>query len=354
MSADAQVANTPPAHPPTPAPVAVTLASGNLLNLAHAGRRFYDNQEAYGAEEYRRKIAWIGAQVRRLNAELMMVQEVWDESALREAVQASGLRYPTVVAPGAENGAHGTPRVGLLTRLPLEDLRSVAEFPAGHAVPVPELGAHTRYERPVLHAQVRLPTQQRMHVLGVHMKSKRPKFLQDAQGEPLEDRDDPRIQARAALRSLIMRGAEAAALRQLALDLLHHTRDPVVLMGDLNDSPHSVTSQLVAATSQVAYDRAARDTALFHAPDVQVGASLRRELGYTHIHQGWPDVLDQIWVSEEFVAGSRWPLGDVLRVDYFNDHLHEGRDRSRSDHGMVRAVLRLRPRSPDQPAPASA
>jgi hypothetical protein len=32
----------------------------------------------------------------------------------------------------------------------------------------------------------------------------------------------------------------------------------------------------------------------------------------------------------------------VRRVDYFNDHLQEGRDRSRSDHGFVRAVLRVR------------
>jgi hypothetical protein len=28
-------------------------------------------------------------------------------------------------------------------------------------------------------------------------------------------------------------------------------------------------------------------------------------------------------------------------VDYFNDHLQEGRDRSRSDHGFVRAVMRV-------------
>jgi hypothetical protein len=29
-------------------------------------------------------------------------------------------------------------------------------------------------------------------------------------------------------------------------------------------------------------------------------------------------------------------------VDYFNDHLQEGKDRSRSDHGFVRAVMRIR------------
>ena len=64
-------------------------------------------------------------------------------------------------------------------------------------------------------------------------------------------------------------------------------------------------------------------------------------MAYSHIHQGFPEVLDQILVSEEFTAVSRRSLGEVLRVDAFNDHLHEGRDRTRSDHGFVRALLRL-------------
>jgi hypothetical protein len=75
---------------------------------------------------------------------------------------------------------------------------------------------------------------------------------------------------------------------------------------------------------------------------MQGESALKKDVAYSHIHQGFPDVLDQIFVSEEFVPGSRHSLGDVRRVDYFNDHLHEGRDRSRSDHGFVRALLRLR------------
>ena len=47
-----------------------------------------------------------------------------------------------------------------------------------------------------------------LHVLVVHLKSKRPKYLQDAAGNALEDRDDPAITARATLRSLLMRAAE--------------------------------------------------------------------------------------------------------------------------------------------------
>ena len=63
------------------------------------------------------------------------------------------------------------------------------------------------------------------------------------------------------------------------------------------------------------------------------------------------DVLDQVLVSEQFVATSRGAIGDLRRVEVFNDHLFEGRDRSRSDHGFVRALLRLR--LPDAPLPAA-
>ena len=73
---------------------------------------------------------------------------------------------------------------------------------------------------------------------------------------------------------------------------------------------------------------------------------LKKDVAYSHIHQGAPAVLDQVLVSEEFDPRSRHAVGDVRRVDYFNDHLHEGRDRSRSDHGFVRALLRMRAPSP--------
>jgi hypothetical protein len=113
----------------------------------------------------------------------------------------------------------------------------------------------------------------------------------------------------------------------------------------MNDGPHSVTSQIIAAQQQVAYERAARDTALFHAWDVQTAPTVRRDAAgyaYSHLHQGVPEMLDQVWVSEEFAAGSRFSRGDVRRVEVFNDHLQESRERWRSDHGFVRALMRWR------------
>ena len=329
------------------------VATANVLNLAQPGRHFYDGQNPYSQTEFERKVNWLGERIKVLNADVLAVQEVWDEVALRAAIARSGLQYGAVSVPGAENspgqhGAQGTPRVGIVTRLKVESLESLIDFPAAAVVDVPGLGRHTRFERPPLLATLRMKHGQSVAVITAHLKSKRPKFLQDASGQPLEDPADPAVQALASLRSLIMRASEALALRLKVVELLHRTRLPLVLMGDLNDSPHSVTTQMIAATSQVAYDKGARDTALFSAWDVQGEAALRRDVAYSHIHQGYPEVLDQVLVSEEFVANSRASIGDVRRVEVFNDHLFEGRDRSRSDHGFVRALLRVR--LPEPPA----
>ena len=123
----------------------------------------------------------------------------------------------------------------------------------------------------MLKALLRLKHGPTLHVLAAHLKSTRPKFLQNDAGEWLEDRDDPIVATRATLRSLLMRAAEAAALRRIVIDVLLRTRDPLVLLGDLNDAPHAATSQLIAATGAAAYDRDARDvdrTVLDDAVDV--------------------------------------------------------------------------------------
>lgn len=340
-----------PADPAQPMDT-LLVSTCNTLNLALPGRVFYPNQDAYTQAEFERKADWLGGRFRALNADVLAVQEVWDEQAFQTAIGRSGLRYDFVSVPGAENagalqGAQGTPRVGLATRLRVESVRSIGEFPPALAVDVPGLGTHHQFERPPLLATLRMKHGQTVNVVTAHLKSKRPKFLLDALGQPLEDRDDRKVAALASLRSLIMRGVEAAALRCLVVDLLQRTDVPLVLLGDFNDTPDSVTTQAHLRDHRGRLrPQCARCGAVQRLRRARRCRS-QKDVAYSHIHQGMPAVLDQILVSEEFVPNARsgMRLGDVRRVDYFNDHLHEGRDRTRSDHGFVRALLRL-------PAPA--
>lgn len=321
----------------------LTVATSNVLNLAAPNRHYYPNQDPYSQSQYARKLEWLGGRLAAVNADVVAVQEVWDESALKGAVHTSGMRYQTVAVPGAEQDGvlQGTPGVGLITRLDVLDLQSLPNLPPHAHVDVPDLGLVTQFARPPLVAKLRTKHGLELTVVTAHLKSKRPKYLQDQAGNTIEDRNDPAVTARAVLRSLVLRASEAVGLRATIADILANTREPLILMGDFNDGPHSVTTQLMAATSEVAYNRKARDTALYNAWEVQGEAALKRDVAYSHIYQGWPELLDHIFVSEEFVPTSRFSVGDVRRVDAFNDHLHEGRHRHTSDHGIVRALLRI-------------
>ena len=133
-----------PIDPPQPL-ATLMVATCNVLNLANPGRVFYDNQDPYSQTEFERKLTWLGDRFRMLNADVLAVQEVWDDAALKGALGRSGLRYDFVAVPGAENdathgGAKGTPRVGIATRLKVEAMQSFAEFPPGFQVDVPGLG----------------------------------------------------------------------------------------------------------------------------------------------------------------------------------------------------------------------
>jgi predicted extracellular nuclease len=321
----------------------LTVATSNVMNLAAPNRVFYPNQDPYSAAQYQRKVEWLGQRLAAVNADVVAVQEVWDESALKAAVHASAMRYSTVIAPGAEQDGQlqGSPAVGLVTRLEVLATHSLRDLPVHAQVDIPDMGLVTQFARPPLVAKLRMKHGLEFTVVTAHLKSKRPKYLIDDQGNHLEDRDDPAVTARATLRSLLLRASEATGLRSTIAQLLANTHEPLVLMGDFNDSPHSVTTQLMAATSEAAYNRRARDTALYNVWEVQSESALKRDVGYSHVYQGWPELLDHILVSEEFVPTSRFSVGDVRRVDAFNDHLHEGRHRHTSDHGIVRALFRV-------------
>ena len=237
-------------------------------------------------------------------------------------------------------GAQNTPAVGLISRFDRISSQSLVDINPKAWLDVPDMGLYKTFNRPPLLVRYDVYGQP-INVLTAHLKSKRAYHLRDEQGKLLEDIDDPNIRVRAKLRSLCMRTAEAASIRMTLIELLHHTREPVVLLGDMNDVTDSVTTQLMAETGEVNYDKSMRDIALFDAARIQKRYGWMKDVAYTHIHQGVPEVIDQLFVSEEFLPDSKFALAEVERVDYFNDHLKWDYEDRVSDHGIVRAKIQL-------------
>lgn len=314
------------------------IATLNCLNLALPGRRFYPGTEPYSADEYIAKTQWLASMFDRLGADFVLLQEIFHEQALSDVVRqtASAAKGWSLAVPFAEQ-SNALPRLGLAWRSSLQPrLDSIVDLPPGCAATVPDKGEHARFSRPVLRARLDLPAVAggtTLTLLNVHLKSRRPEYLES------EDRDDPRREARAQLRALVMRGAEAAALRALVIDATRGARTPLVVAGDFNDDIRSVTTQMVADTSWKPDDRPQRDHMLFDALDVEQRPSpgRSRDVAYTILHGGEPERIDQVLVSEEFVPQSKRAIGHVASVAFMNDHLVERkvRDGAAADLGRI-------------------
>ncbi len=327
------------------------IATANLLNFANPNRTYYENAPAYNDKTYEHKLRGLTDLLAKAHADIIAVQEVWDSNALEALAISLGFKPEHAVIPLASNdstsiytkgmGAQNTPAVGIISRFEQLETSLLENIAPKAIIDVPDIGPYQRFNRPPLVLRVDAYGQP-ITIITAHLKSKRAFFLRDENGDLLEDMDDPNIRVRAKLRSLCMRAAEAASIRMSIIERLQHTREPLILLGDMNDVTGSVTTQLMTETGEVNYDKSMRDVALFDAARIQARYGWMKDVAYTHIYQGMPEVIDQLFVSEEFLPDSKFSLGYVERVDYFNDHLKWDYDDRVTDHGIIRAKIKLK------------
>jgi endonuclease/exonuclease/phosphatase family metal-dependent hydrolase len=327
-----------------------SVATFNVLNLACPGVQFYDSQLPYSEQEHERRCKWIGSQMDLMAADIVACQEVFNVQALRDALACSKRMVQAQVLAPYTDQSPLLPRLALVSRFPVLQSHSHTEIALADQVTPPGSPPHTHFSRPVLEALIDVNGQP-VRVFTVHLKSKRPDLLEG------ENAEDPAIYARGMARSLARRTAEALAVRQIIIQRLWHTREPLIVLGDFNDLISAATTQLISATSFRRGDEHKRDCMLFDAFDLQrarhipyVGAQ-RRDTTFTYAHEQVPETIDHILVSEEFAPFSRNAAGFVVRVDYFNDHLvlrKRGEPEARifSDHGQVVAQLNLHATAP--------
>ncbi|WP_218585107.1 endonuclease/exonuclease/phosphatase family protein [Pseudomonas sp. B14-6] len=323
------------------------VASFNVENLLHPGVYYTgrDDSAPYDGALFDQKIRWIGSILDEARADLVGFQEVFSYEAIKSAVAASRhLNGAMIVAPGIEAGENIRPRaaggmeasgpnLALASRFPVLSAEAITDFPATVNLTIPlelngvvksetKLNVH-RFERPILKARVTLPGGVNATVLVAHLKSKRPKFLEG------ENPADPVVQALGRIRSLIVRSMEAVALRAIVVNILDNldgeVGEPLILFGDLNDDVSSVTTQTVAGEEPAQFlrpeiRRRDWDIQLYSVHDLQEALSYR-DVSYTHIYNGRHELLDHIFVSQEFVRQFPQRLAIVANTRIFNDHL---------------------------------
>lgn len=321
------------------------VATFNTLNLVLPNVTFYGNQK-YSQAKYAAKRGWIRHQIELMHPDIIGFQEVFHLAALQDVLAEVPVFAQAYVLMAPETGAN--PCVALASHFPLENPGIIEQFPAAAHLAIDDQPAQvSRFQRPIVRATVKIDDGALdVIVFVVHLKSKRPLI------DPGADPDDPMQIALGSAKSLLIRAAEATALRQILVDTMRGNTTPVIVMGDINDSVTAVTSEIVSGTPPYRYlspeqKAAIWDVLLYNVKDQQSRVSLQ-DTYYTHIFNGYCESLDHIFVSNEFARANPQYRGHVEYVKVFNDHLidetlsNENVPMTQSDHGQVVATIKLR------------
>jgi endonuclease/exonuclease/phosphatase family metal-dependent hydrolase len=336
----------------------VTFASCNLFNINIPGLSVYSDRDGWVQEAYDKKVAWTGQMINTVDADVWGFQELWHARALEDVFNAAKLEDKhTLLIPPAHAGESivcaGAVREDILDSEPEWIHNFPEKFKLDSGGDDPQTGGIAvsiqSFSRPVLHFCVKPRANGKtISVYVAHFKSKAPSklFLENWY------RSDKSYYSRhsSALGvavSTIRRTAEAAALRMILTEEMKGNEKPVVLLGDLNDSQHSNTINIL--TGQPNYllsglSKGGSDTALYTAGTLQEYRSLR-DVYYTHIYQNVRESLDHILVSQEFYDNSRKRIWAFKGMELFNDHLNADnhKEDGTSDHGIVCATFEYRP-----------
>ncbi len=390
-----------------------TIASFNVKNLIEAEQEYYRFEE-YTPEEHAWKQAWLADQLLTMNADVVCFQEIFSEAALRDVIietdelgQAANeavipdrtKRYarkaifrklafePYTVAalafaPNSFDGGPGQrrPGVAVLSRFGfVGQPEIIQDLPEPLHIPFTDLDGSDggtyqikRLSRPIL--KVRVPVGDAVvTVFNCHLKSKLGE-LPRPDGAPFPPAADlvnydAETRAMGSLRSALRRMAEAWVLRRAVLEELE-AGNPVMVLGDFNDSEHAVSSEIItgetpfknyawmrrhdAQTPRDRYTDAENEiiqekinkVRLYSAEKLFVKKSLR-DMVYTSAFGGVFESIDQILMSRHFLPAFTDRIGKMEYFSVLNDHLTDGShpeapyNKLASDHGQIMAHMVL-------------
>lgn len=343
-----------------------SVASFNVRNLISADVTYYGD-ESYSPDRYRQKIGWLANQLLDMNADVVALQEVFDEASVKDLVAAYGelvgerlsarsagkARYKHVRYVPNVNGTADDPRPGLaiISRRKIVEHHGIQDLVDDPVEIEPDAGLTYRLDRlsrPLQMAKIDLGEGVQAWFFNAHLKSKRPTFPEGSTaGVPSNFEFLGR--AEGSFRSLARRAGEALALRRVLLEKLIGSAEPVIVLGDLNDEIGAVTTEMVSG--EIPF-RAWPFSVKKGYWDVELYSAVRSHLRrteeasiYTHIYNGHYGTIDHVLVSQEFYYRNRDRIGDIHFAQVYNDHLVDysvlGAPSmgSASDHGQV--VVRL-------------
>lgn len=316
----------------------IRLASFNVRNLVLPEMVYYDELPAYTQEQYQAKTAWIADCIDKSGADIIGFQEIFSKEALH-AVMAKTQRYRNATLICFDQNDPPSilkPQVALISLLPLAGTPvSHGIFPEDFRITLPITDTViNRFSRPVLEAPIMLPNGHILNVYVVHLKSKRPDYVDPAR------KADPYQYGLASLRSLMRRAADALGIRTLVSEFRQNKALPVAILGDFNDFSYSVSTGIITGKEHESEHPLPPSLKLYDCFDIQTEPARPIEPIARFIEADGTDRIDHIFVSEEFTETSGYSEGRVKTMLYQQNGNNPAIPES-SDHHLALATIAL-------------
>jgi endonuclease/exonuclease/phosphatase family metal-dependent hydrolase len=310
-------------------PSTLTVVTWNVENLFPPGTEAGPPDK----ETYEAKLDHLAAILGDLRPDLVAIQELGDPACLQDLRERLGGLLPHAVASNHpdERGI----RVALLAAQPLTDPVHLSAFPTAAlaAVPDPDEGVVTGMGRGALQATTTLADGTRVRAITAHLKSK---LLTFPGGRRSPRNENER--ARGVGYSLLRRTAEAVAVRVQLNRVMTGDATPTLLLGDLNDEPAALTTQLLGGPEDGDPKRPDKgdDVRLYNLAD-----RLPQGRAYTRVYKKHRELIDHILVSRELLFQVGQVDSLVEGISSITESVSARRDAAVPDHAPLYARFTL-------------
>lgn len=309
-----------------------TIMTWNLENLFEVG-------EPSGPTEpqvYEQKQKNIASIIHLINPDVLAVQEIGSPAAFDFLLQQLQAEYPYFKLSTYIDQRNI--RVGFLAKLPLTQIEEFYDFPKETLPGIPDGagGQITHFGRGALKVKVEPIAKLPINLITCHLKSKLISYP-----PPPDPRFYPHNETERTFFTevaLLRRAAEAAALRIETNRLVTGNNQPLILLGDLNDQPEALTTQMLLGPEDGSLKVRDKgdDVRLYNLTSYL--PEVRR---YSRVYKKSKELIDQILVSHELILAKYQVDSYVEIIESIGQNPASRRNAVLPDHAPVFARFNL-------------
>ena len=341
----------------------IRLATLNLYHFAAPGIFWHERKDraTHGAESWAAKKDWVALMLSGMKADIVAFQEVVSVDELRYLCHEAGYSdFRCVTGPkfDDEDGAvYVNATVAIAARFEATHVDAITGF--GELIGKTILDSSAQFSRPPLRCEYEIPGIGNTVVYAAHFKSQGA-FVDDDEIDAIADWDQKvrhfyTKRMYGGVDQVAKRAGEAGAMYQrFRHDLAHDPDRPVILLGDLNEGPHShslailTQSDMVLEIGSVHYSQIPEEFRhlkhvhrLYDAYTLVPNAEVTRPI--THSGWGEGETLDYAIVSNGLNPKNPRRRATVVRHEVWSDHFLDGSEKARSsDHAPVLVTIEPR------------